>query len=201
MVHLAQLRVLPKKQIFGLLGNKRTVLWQNLADCLWNVEHTPGGRLNIKMTSYQYRDSHVKDKTVSLTVYIGPDTISHPASTDLPPTIFTNLPRCNKVWFLIVVYIDGLEQDCSISSALAMYILQSCTKPLICRLGCNFFKWYSVEPGCRIRKVIEMYISCQSWHSFVKNYYNGSILALKKLYRRPTRKHFCYMSISYDLGS
>ena len=27
-----------------------------------------GGRLNIKMSSYQYRDSHVKDKTVSPTV-------------------------------------------------------------------------------------------------------------------------------------
>ena len=29
-------------------------------------------------------------------------------------------------------YIDGLVQDCSISSALAMEILQSCTKPLTC---------------------------------------------------------------------
>ena len=28
----------------------------------------PGGRLYIKMLSYQYRGSHVKDKTVSLTV-------------------------------------------------------------------------------------------------------------------------------------
>ena len=28
----------------------------------------PGGRLNIKMSSYQYRDPHVKDKTVSPTV-------------------------------------------------------------------------------------------------------------------------------------
>ena len=27
-----------------------------------------GGRLNIKMLSYQYRHSHVKDKTVSPTV-------------------------------------------------------------------------------------------------------------------------------------
>ena len=27
-----------------------------------------GGRLHIKMPFYQYRDSHVKDKTVSLTV-------------------------------------------------------------------------------------------------------------------------------------
>ena len=29
---------------------------------------TPGDRLNIKMSSYQYRDSRVKDKTVSPTV-------------------------------------------------------------------------------------------------------------------------------------
>ena len=29
---------------------------------------TAGGHLNIKMLSYQYRDSHVKDKTVSPTV-------------------------------------------------------------------------------------------------------------------------------------
>ena len=28
----------------------------------------PGGRLNIKMPSYQYKDSHVKDKTVWPTV-------------------------------------------------------------------------------------------------------------------------------------
>ena len=28
----------------------------------------PGGRFNKKMPSYQYRDSHVKDKTVSPTV-------------------------------------------------------------------------------------------------------------------------------------
>ena len=30
----------------------------------------PGVRLNIKMPSYKYRDSHVKDKTVSPTVFI-----------------------------------------------------------------------------------------------------------------------------------
>ena len=29
---------------------------------------TPGGHLNIKMPSYQYRHSHVKDKTVSPTI-------------------------------------------------------------------------------------------------------------------------------------
>ena len=33
-----------------------------------NRWQTPGGRLNIKMSSYQYRDPHVKDKAVSPTV-------------------------------------------------------------------------------------------------------------------------------------
>ena len=32
------------------------------------LRQVPGGRLNIKMLSYQYRDSHVKDKTISPTV-------------------------------------------------------------------------------------------------------------------------------------
>ena len=31
---------------------------------------SPGGRLNIRMSSYQYRDPHVKDKTVSLPSYL-----------------------------------------------------------------------------------------------------------------------------------
>ena len=31
--------------------------------------------------------------------------------------------------FSMIVYIDGLMQYCSISSALAMVILQSCTNP------------------------------------------------------------------------
>ena len=35
---------------------------------LWLHSTEPRGRLNIKKSSYQYRDSHVKDKTVSPTV-------------------------------------------------------------------------------------------------------------------------------------
>ena len=31
-----------------------------------------------------------------------------------------------------IAYIDGLVQDCSNSSVLAMELLQSCTKPSIC---------------------------------------------------------------------
>ena len=33
-----------------------------------SMPEIPGGRLNIKMSSYQYRDPHVKDKTVSPTI-------------------------------------------------------------------------------------------------------------------------------------
>ena len=33
-----------------------------------DIFQQPGGRLNLKMPSYQYRDSHVKDNTVSPTV-------------------------------------------------------------------------------------------------------------------------------------
>ena len=50
---------------------------------------------------------------------------------------FSTLNCCpNEIYCLvhvkyIIVYIDGLVQDCSISSALAMEMLQSCTEPLI----------------------------------------------------------------------
>ena len=37
-------------------------------------------------------------------------------------------------------YIDGLVQDCSNSSALAMELLQSCTKPLIYQSNLNRIK-------------------------------------------------------------
>ena len=37
----------------------------------WSLlKDTPGGRLNIKMLSYQYRDPHVKDKTVARPSYL-----------------------------------------------------------------------------------------------------------------------------------
>ena len=36
----------------------------------WFHKHTPGGCLNIKMSSYKYRDPHVKDKTVARPSYL-----------------------------------------------------------------------------------------------------------------------------------
>ena len=45
------------------------------------------------------------------------------------------------------VYIDGLVEDCSNSSALAMELLQSCTKPLIrIRNMCHHFSGYGLWP-------------------------------------------------------
>ena len=35
-----------------------------------NIVMQPGGRLNINMSSYQYRDPHVKDKTVLRLCYL-----------------------------------------------------------------------------------------------------------------------------------
>ena len=36
----------------------------------WQAISGPGGRLNIKMSSYQYRDPYVNDKTVSRPSYL-----------------------------------------------------------------------------------------------------------------------------------
>ena len=49
-------------------------------------------------------------------------------------------------------HIDGLVQDCSNSSALAMELLQSCTKPSICDKTVNFtvdvVLWTELCPHC-----------------------------------------------------
>ena len=41
-----------------------------MARIWWHDLMIHGGRLNIKMWSYQYRDPHVKDKTVSRQSYL-----------------------------------------------------------------------------------------------------------------------------------
>ena len=47
------------------------ILWEPLDRWLTqSVSHRSGGRLNIKMPSYQYRDPHVKYKTVSRPCYL-----------------------------------------------------------------------------------------------------------------------------------
>ena len=49
---------------------------------------------------------------------------------EMKPIYPTNSHNFIGVWDIIILqYIDGLVQDCSISTALAMEIMQSCTKP------------------------------------------------------------------------
>ena len=61
----------------------------------------------------------------------------------------------------IYIYIDGLVQDCNISSVLAMEILQSCTKPSIYELlGFKMFKHEQPEPFLAYK-----YIKCADLYS------------------------------------
>ena len=60
------------------------------------------------------------------------------------PIIYTTEQNCVHV---LLVYIDGLVQDCSSSSPLAMELQQSCTKPSIyslCFLLC--WHWWMLKP-------------------------------------------------------
>ena len=91
------------------------------------IEHGSGPWFSIKMSSYQHRKSHCGDKTIIRLVVHW--TIKN--KQDL-----NNIPISFKK-----TYIDGLVQDCSISSALAMEILQSCTKPSILSIQWGFLWW------------------------------------------------------------
>ena len=67
-------KLVKNKTIFSHRCNSRSKdSWQQVSKlgiyptCAVSIR-SPGGWFNIKMSSYQYRDSHVKDKTVSPTV-------------------------------------------------------------------------------------------------------------------------------------
>ena len=88
-------------------------------------------------------------------------------SLDWPPAMRTHLVS----WRLNILQqrwcIDDLVQNCSISSALAMEILQFCTKPWICWLiRKNFQNWYkySLSPdGCfSAQQDVLLYVLVQS---------------------------------------
>ena len=49
-------------------NRRRAVTWTNDDHVHWWMDLKDQGPLSIKMPSYQYRDSHVKDETVSATV-------------------------------------------------------------------------------------------------------------------------------------
>ena len=117
--------------IIGKIGLKPVPVHmphQKRCSDLTMMERVQGGRLNIRTSSYQYRDPHVKDKTVSRPSYLlhgNPHTqkkrslywdgaqksspsINHPATypfiLTLPQTTgpFYTEPRCRQRWKLSV---------------------------------------------------------------------------------------------------
>ena len=46
------------------------ITWNWIQHSSEKIKHTPGGCLNIKMSSYQYKDPPVKDRTVSWPSYL-----------------------------------------------------------------------------------------------------------------------------------
>ena len=81
---------------------------------------------------------------------------------------------CNIVlsYNMVKAYLDGLVQDCSNSSALAMELLQSCTKQVIC-ITCNVIKnknrklcLYQLNPSTWIRVIkrqLSVVLSYRAW--------------------------------------
>ena len=78
-------------------------------------------------------------------------------------------------WISLYVYIDGLVQDCSNSSALTMELLQSCTKTSICTYTLLDFLCVLVT-------------TCQLTH-MLQNYFPGNRHILKLLQYRWSNVH------------
>ena len=84
-------------------------------ELIWIFETPSGGRLNIKMSSYQYRDSHVKDKTVSPTVL----------------SLTWESPYLGKMVFILRRGPGHLSADCGNAIADTLGLPQSFSHPLI----------------------------------------------------------------------
>ena len=95
-------------------------LWSG--EAIWHHKSLLGceGEFNIRVCSYQYRHSHYKDKQ-PFYLYDG------------KPYTGMCLYWISPGSFMLIkeFHIDGSVQDCSISIANALEILQSCTKPSI----------------------------------------------------------------------
>ena len=64
------------------------------------------------------------------------------SSSTFPAVKWQAEKRRSTPWTVFLSYIDGLEQDCSNSSVLAMKSLQSCAKPSI------WSPWLQILSGC-----------------------------------------------------
>ena len=85
---------------------------------------------NLTFYTWRYLCAGVSDAVVAIVVnYIRPSVTSR---SDGATYVMLELPVLRELLNEIISYFDGLMQDASISSALAMELLQSCTKPSMC---------------------------------------------------------------------
>ena len=101
-----------------------------------------------------------------------------------PTSCSTAAAYCGPCHAFISGYIDGLAQDCTDSSALAMESLQSCTKPsynTLCDgyiMTCTFFpNWWRY---CVIRLSVKLLVN-KRWQKYYW-YFHPDISAITQLY-------------------
>ena len=85
--------------------------WSRAQIRRWTHKSHPISRVDSRFASSQYETALLCNP------------VSHWLGTNIESAL-----RTSSSWVSYGVYVDGLVQDCSISSALAMEILQSCTK-------------------------------------------------------------------------
>ena len=104
-IHLRAIPQLVPKVLFSAMSCK-SILYTCISLVLFHCRPTTGGRLKIKM-SYQYRDPHVKDKTVSRPSYLyhgNPHTRKHGLCIETGPgPDFTIRPLYHRLVFYTFV--------------------------------------------------------------------------------------------------
>ena len=79
------------------------------------------------------------------------------------------------------VYVDGLVQDCSISSANALEILQSCTEPSVSHTICT---WFCCAVFCFVYTVF-IVLRGAFWFIYLNMFFRVVLLALGQSYHCP----------------
>ena len=98
--------------------------------------------------------------------------------------LFGIKPLPEPVTQFVDAYINGLVQDCSNSSALAMELLQSCNEPLICCTRLQYLKSVNISPAylqdCSNSSALAMELLqsctepliCCTWLQYIKSSQN-----------------------------
>ena len=139
-IHLKMLAILFRPQWVNSLWHSDTIWrhqsWSTLAQIMAWCRHQAITWTNVDLSS-------VRSSGIHLSAIL--QEMPQPSVTKISLKftylkLCSNLPGANELtevglswdwrwWWKCVILIDGLAQDCSISSALAMELLQSCTNP------------------------------------------------------------------------